>query len=65
MSCKHNIPPYRWLIVEHQLYRQMIHTLPDFMMFSKINNKAMQEISEENDNVVVSRYGMVVERPTN
>ena len=52
-------------MVEHQLYRQMIHTLPDFMMFSKINNKAMQEISEENDNVVVSRYGMVVERPTN
>ena len=43
----------RCLIVEHQLYSQLLYSLPDFMMFNNINSE-MEEISEDHDNVIIS-----------
>ena len=44
----------RCLIVEHQLYRQLLYSLTDYMMVSNIPSEVV-EISEDHDNVIISR----------
>merc|ERR1719186_124421 len=60
LSSKH----FRCLIVEHQLYRQLLHSLPDCKALSKkISRERVEELkemegensSEEEENVVQSR----------
>ena len=45
---------FRWLIVEHHLYRQLLYSLPDCMMFNNIPSEVV-DVSEDHDNVVISR----------
>ena len=45
---------FRCLIVEHQLYRQLLFSLPDCMMVNNIPSEVV-EISEDHDNVIISR----------
>ena len=44
----------RCLIVEHQLYRQLLYSLPDCMMVNNITSEVV-EVSEDHDNIIISR----------
>merc|ERR1712183_1019987 len=46
---------FRSLIIEHQLYKHFIFSLPDINLFSSFNKEVINEISEEDDKAVVSR----------